>query len=183
MNPPTAHLDTDPPPKDKAKEKPYQASLVHETPEPPIRIPDFLISLLVTFVFLIVLWLGFDSCKLCVVTIFLVSACCCIRFPILQVAFWPALIILYFNMHLLRDIHITADIPVGETLDDIFGSRITENTQSTQNAQNAQTSQNTLQTFLGGSDGGGAQQSSTPLNFNHAFDHIKIGAQHFPITR
>ena len=38
----------------------------------------------------------------------------------LRIVFWSSLIVLVLNVHLLRNIHVTSDIPIGKTIDDMF---------------------------------------------------------------
>lgn len=81
---------------------------------------DFLVSLFLTSSFMFALWLAFGVCKTCVLAVFLISSFCCIRYPMVRIVFWSSLIVLVLNVHLLRNIHITSDIPIGKTIDNMF---------------------------------------------------------------
>ncbi len=65
----------------------------------------------------IVFYFVFQTCRLCVFGIFVVSICCCSRMPWFVVLLIPSVIVLFLNSHALRDMDIDIDIPVGQVID------------------------------------------------------------------
>lgn len=78
------------------------------------------IGIFLTIGMLAILWFTFHICKLCVLGVFIVSSLLCMRLPYLQIVFWPSLLVLILNMHVLRGIHINVDVPVGESIDNMW---------------------------------------------------------------
>ena len=97
-----------------------------------------------TGILIITLWFTFPQCPVCVLSIFCVSSCCCIRFPILQLVFWPALIIILLNTHLLRQMHVTVDVPVGNVIDNVWQTSSPTTPTNAQGRQSTSVLQSTL---------------------------------------
>jgi len=79
-----------------------------------------IIGMALTLAMTVVLWVTFRTCKTCVLGVFIVSSLLCMRLPYLQIVFWPSLLILVLNMRLLRGLHVKVDVPVGESIDNLW---------------------------------------------------------------
>ena len=79
-----------------------------------------IIGMALTIAMTVVLWVTFRTCKTCVLGVFIVSSLLCMRLPYLQIVFWPSLLILILNMRLLRGLHVKVDVPVGESIDNLW---------------------------------------------------------------
>jgi hypothetical protein len=78
------------------------------------------LGILLSITMLAILWFTFRICKPCVLGVFVTSSMLCMRLPYLQIVFWPSLLILVLNVHALRGVHVKVDLPVGETIDNLW---------------------------------------------------------------
>ena len=59
----------------------------------------------------------FQWCRGCVVFILILSTMLCLRIPYMIWVFWPSLLIVLFNSHMLRKMQVKTEFPVGEIID------------------------------------------------------------------
>lgn len=69
---------------------------------------------ILAIIFLIIFIFTFDRCRICVLAILITSACLCSRSPIMHIVFWPALLVLLYNVRWLQHAHFTIDVPVDQ---------------------------------------------------------------------
>ena len=78
--------------------------------------PNFFGFLFTLFVLAVELY-TFQWCRTCVIVILILSTMLCLRVPYMIWVFWPSLIIVLFNSHVLRKMQVKTEFPVGEIID------------------------------------------------------------------
>jgi hypothetical protein len=59
----------------------------------------------------------FQWCRVCVIVILIMSTMLCLRVPYMIWVFWPSLLIVLFNSHVLRKMQVKTEFPIGEMMD------------------------------------------------------------------